>query len=374
MIIDARTFLGLYYSQMNYHAEGMESIESIIDLAMKHGNKRRLAQIYIIIGSYQAVVEEDFSKAVGNFEKAIKISEEVNDFASLAMASMWYGDTLCVLCKFEKAEHEFDRALNIAKAANSLWGIAQIKSSIALFLNLNQGRIDLALETGREAKGLAEESGDIHSKAMSYLSYGAACYHKGLLEEAEKNLMEGLIYCEKIDHRFYGAYSHMILGNTYFTLKDIQRAQYHYRQTIEILKRNGLFPSWLEFSRISLGMVKIITGERGIDLKLLYSHASRNSHPSFDGNIRRNLAFILLNINNRHMSEAEDWIKKAVESDSQNGTMWQLGMDYALYADLLKRKDHKSKAKEKLSKGIEILKECGADGWMEKYQRELATL
>jgi predicted ATPase/class 3 adenylate cyclase len=373
-IIDARTFLGLYYSQMNYHAEGMKSIESIIDLAMKHGNKRSLAQIYIIIGSHHAVVKEDFSKSAENFKKAIKISEEVNDFASLALASLWYGSALCPLCEFEKAEREYDRALNIAINGNSLWGIAQIKSMIALFLHLSQGKIDLARETSREAKRIAEKSGDIHSKAMSYLSYGATCYHKGLLEDAETNLLQGLKYCEKIDHRFYGAYSHMYLGDNYLALKDNQKAEYHYRQATEILRRNGLFPSWLESSRLSVVMKKIITGERDIDLELLRSHASRNSYPYFDGIIKRNLAFILLHINERHLSEADDWIKQAIESHSQKGTMWQLGMDFVLHAGFFKRKGDKPKAKEKLAKGIDILKECGADGWVEKYKKELAAL
>jgi hypothetical protein len=32
------------------------------------------------------------------------------------------------------------------------------------------------------------------------------------------------------------------------------------------------------------------------------------------------------------------------------------------------------KRKETLTKAIEILKECGADGWVEKYEKELAAL
>jgi len=38
--------------------------------------------------------------------------------------------------------------------------------------------------------------------------------------------------------------------------------------------------------------------------------------------------------------------------------------DHALYAELFKRKGDQSKAKENLNKAIEILKECGADGWV----------
>jgi len=83
---------------------------------------------------------------------------------------------------------------------------------------------------------------------------------------------------------------------------------------------------------------------------------------------------ILLNIDDQHKSEAEEWIKKAIEAAKKNGMIWDLGRDYALYANLFKRKGDRQKAKENLGKAIEILKECGADGWVEKYEKELAAL
>ena len=44
------------------------------------------------------------------------------------------------------------------------------------------------------------------------------------------------------------------------------------------------------------------------------------------------------------------------------------------YAELFKRKGDRSKAKELLGKAIELLKECGADRWVEKYEKELVAL
>jgi hypothetical protein len=52
--------------------------------------------------------------------------------------------------------------------------------------------------------------------------------------------------------------------------------------------------------------------------------------------------------------------------------MWHMGMAYALYSDLFKRKGDRSKAKENLAKAIEIMTDCGADGWVTKYEDELA--
>ena len=52
----------------------------------------------------------------------------------------------------------------------------------------------------------------------------------------------------------------------------------------------------------------------------------------------------------------------------------EMGMNYALYAELFKRKGDQPKARENLDKAIKILIKCGADGWVEKYEKELALL
>ena len=111
-----------------------------------------------------------------------------------------------------------------------------------------------------------------------------------------------------------------------------------------------------------------------IDLELLYAYATENKSKHYEGWLLRNIGEILLNIDDQHLDDAEDWIEKAHEADKRNGMMWHLGRDYALYAELFKRRGDQSKAKEKLNMAIEILKECGADGWVEKYEKELAEL
>jgi tetratricopeptide (TPR) repeat protein len=75
-----------------------------------------------------------------------------------------------------------------------------------------------------------------------------------------------------------------------------------------------------------------------------------------------------------HLSDAEDWARKAFEADENHGTRWSLACDYVFYADLCKRKGNPKKAKENLNKAIEIFTECGADGWQNKAEEEMAAL
>ena len=97
-IIDTRTIVGLYLTQMNYFVDAREAIISIFDLAIKNNKKRRLPQLYTIIGTYNYMVEEDFPEAFNNFEVALNISEEEHDILSSFFVNFWLAIALSLNC------------------------------------------------------------------------------------------------------------------------------------------------------------------------------------------------------------------------------------------------------------------------------------
>jgi len=111
-----------------------------------------------------------------------------------------------------------------------------------------------------------------------------------------------------------------------------------------------------------------------VDLESLYAHSRNNRVKVIEGYMSRYIGEILLNIDEQHISEAVHWIQKAIEVDQKNRMMFNLGRDYLLFADLFKRKGDRLKAQENLGKAIEIFEGCGADGWMEKAEKELISL
>jgi len=56
----------------------------------------------------------------------------------------------------------------------------------------------------------------------------------------------------------------------------------------------------------------------------------------------------------------------------RNGTSFELARDYLVYGEVLKRKENETQASENLQEAIEIFRKCGADGWVERYEKELA--
>ena len=373
-IIDSRTVLGLYMTQLNHHVEAKEAINPIINLAVKHDYKKRLCQIYTILGSYYWLVEDNYPETFKVLEQAFKISEEVKDIVSLVLANYWYACALGWNCEFERSAKHFQKALDINLAAKNLWGIVVMKSTLVNNCYYWAGKIDLGFKTTEEAVRIAEESGDIYSKANSYTSHGNSCLGRGLLEQAEKYLLMGSEFCERINFPSWNGAAESHLGETYFEMGDFSLSEKHYEKASWIWENNRIAPSFANLAKLGLARSRVKNKERDVNLESAYDYFRKNKVRVIEGYFQRQIGEILLNIDNQHLSEAEHWIQKAIESDKGNQTIFNLGKDYALYADLFKRKGDRLKAQENLGKAIEILKDCGADGWVEKYEKELATI
>jgi tetratricopeptide (TPR) repeat protein len=221
---------------------------------------------------------------------------------------------------------------------------------------------------------MAEESGDMQSKAMAYTSHGYSCFCKGFLNEAEEYLLQASDFCDRIDLLEFGSAANSGLGEIYFNRGEYQKCQDFCDKAICLAERGRVARSYVSFYKVTLARAKVLNNEKDVDLESLYQYEAENKLKIYDGLISRYMAEILLNIDDKHMSEAEERVRKAIEADKRNGTMWDLAMANALYAELLKRKGDLPGAQEKLNQAIEIYRECGADGWLKKAQDDLAAI
>jgi class 3 adenylate cyclase/tetratricopeptide (TPR) repeat protein len=372
-IVDARTTLGLYWGQIAHYIQAKDAVGPVAELALKLGYKRRISQIYSTLGGYSWFVEEDYPRAHRYLTDGLSIAEELNDLPSLAFANTWLGLVLSFNCEYEKASYHLGRSLEINIAANSIWGIAYIKSVTAWVYDL-QGKIDLGFKESHEALQTAEESGDIYSKAWSYTYHGYSCYCKGLLREAEEYWVKGINFGERINDPTALCPSYFFLGETYLHMGKYDQARDVFQKAISVFEQHRILPSELKLGRLALALVKILGGDVDIELQPLYRYQAASKTKVWEGYMQRYLSAILMNIGKEHLPEAESWIRKAIEDDSRNGTRWSLAQDFAHYAELCKRKGDLTMAKEKLSKAIDIFKECGADGWVKKTEEALAAI
>ena len=252
--------------------------------------------------------------------------------------------------------------------------IAFAKGLMSTFNYIFYGKADLAYQMSRESLQMAQESGDIYLKGMAYSSCGMACYCKGLFDEAENSLLQALPLCSKTALLGWETWGTGFLGHAYVDMGNYKKALDTYQRGISILEPMKLFPFWINLWKISIARLKVFSNDQDIDLNKVFEYYKNIKVKIAKGWAARYVAEILLNMDNRHLSEAEEWTRKAFEADESNGTMWSLACDYALSAELCTRKGDPEKAKENLNKAIEIFTECGADGWQNNAEEEMAAL
>jgi tetratricopeptide (TPR) repeat protein len=373
-IIDARTVLGLYYVQLAFPVEAKAAVVPRVDLAIKRNYKRRVSQINFILGFNYHFVDEDYPRALEYYEKATKIGKELNDLLTLVLANDFKGLCLCEAGEFEKALFCYAKALEINIMTNAHWGIVAVKMNIIVFVYANLGNSELAYQTSQETLGIANESGDISSKGFANLALGVSYYLKGCLKEAEDHLLKSFDLLQKSNQLAFAAFANTYLSAICLDMGEYETLQKLSERAISIYQNIGGGSSHILWMKISIALAKVMNDEKDINLDEIFKWYEEIINKWNKGLASNCIGKILLNVDDQHFSEAEDWIKRAVETNQKYGMRWKLARDYALYAELFKRKGDLPKAQESLTKAIEIFKECGADGWVEKYEKEMTSL
>ncbi len=373
-IIDARTILGLMFVQMLYYEESKEAIDPIVELAHQMNYEEKLPAILTIKGNYEILVIEDYLNGCKHFKDAVKISSRVNDTNSLLIANWRLALTYSLNCEFEKASRNFKQAFDICTAAKNLWGIARVRSYESFFLHFYPGNMNEAHLVAKDAIRNAEESGDTYSKAFAYPVLGISYYGKGWLKEAIKAFLKGVALCEKLNLSMWSAVARWIFAEVYFEVGEYQQSKHHYQVAVQLLEQSNAHASLTAINKIGVEMAVLRTDNKDIDMEVLNRYVAEGTYKYVKPWKAIYIAEILLNSNKHHSREADNWIRKAIQTAEQNHMMWHLAKSRVLYAEFFKRKGDTSKAKKQLFKAIEIFKECGADGWVEKYEKRLDSL
>jgi tetratricopeptide (TPR) repeat protein len=213
----------------------------------------------------------------------------------------------------------------------------------------------------------------VFSKTETYTAYGYSCYTKGLIDEAESQLRKGVTLGESIGY-LVSSFALALLGDVLFIKGQYEESQGCYNKALSIADQAEWYPSWQRIFKIASARVDLINGGRQLNLDEFRNYVRGNKLKFLEGWGRYYLAQVLMLSGQAGMEEAEAWITEAVDADARNGMKWNLARDHALYAEFFKTKGDTPKAKEQLTKAIDIFRECGADGWVTRTERELVSL
>ena len=367
-VISARSRLGMYLLQINHFVEAMNAVEPVITSVRGSIYGKLPGQIQTVMGCFYGFVEEDFPKSFVALDEAVRVAREEKHILTLSLASMWLGIFKAFECDFEKGMESIQQSVDIAVAAKNLWGIASMKAQMAYFCHYWSGRIDLHTNLSLEAFKTAEGSGDPISKGMSHITYGMAFYGSGDLKSAAHHILEGHRLCERIGMYGWAALGALSLAETYFSIGEYQKSQECYHKASRIWEDAKSQPSWKRCAHLGMARCGVMLGDGNLNLESLSDINVRNRVKVLDGWTCKFLGGIFLNLGGSHFAESERWIQKAIEADSRNRMRFHLGLDHALYGELFRCQGNRTKAREQFGKSVDILGECGANGWVVKYE------
>jgi tetratricopeptide (TPR) repeat protein len=250
-------------------------------------------------------------------------------------------------------------------------GMAYSKGSISIIHQI-EGNINSGYEIARESLMLAKERGDAFIKGMAYPAYGSACYQKGLFDEARTYLLEYMSSYEKAGPISWMGWAYTFLGSVYTDSKAYDEAINIYKRAISIWEDAMFSPSFTKYFHSCVMKVKVLKHDQDIELSELFSCYEDYKLTWGKGSTARNIGDVLLNMDENHYAEAGTWFQKAIKDDAENAIMWEMARDHAAYADWFRKKGDVQGARDQLTRAIDLFKECGADGWVEKYEKELA--
>jgi tetratricopeptide (TPR) repeat protein len=372
--IDARTVLGLYLIQLNHWVAAKDAVESVARLAREMGYRKRIVQIQSIMGTYYGLAKEDFPKALEAFDEALRIAAEEKDYLTLIMASAFAGISHAFDCNFENAKRLLQQAVDINVAAKSLWGISSQKAQLAFCCHFLQGDRKALKVLSTEALKIAKQSGDPISMGISNLSYGRGCYAEGGFKDAVEHAVQGKDMLDRIGMYGWAMGAWLCLAESYFEMKRYPEARQCYEGALGNCEKEQIMPSWMKLAQLGVARCDVLLGEKRPNVEWLRSTYGIIKLKAAKGWVCRYLGEIFLNLGDPYSAEAEPWMQKAIEEDARNGMKFHLGLDHALYGEFFKRQGDGARAQEQFGKAVEVLRECGADGWVEKYKKELAAI
>jgi class 3 adenylate cyclase/tetratricopeptide (TPR) repeat protein len=372
--IDARVTLANICQNINRYAEARETLVPIMELVHRLDYREKLSAIYVAMAIYLLMVEEKIDQETLHLiREAQKLARAEHDSLSLWWACYYEAAYQISRCAFEDGEASLFQILKMSETAGVVVGKGVAMFNIATFIYIHDGRIDLAMKVSQQVLKLAIDNDDPLLKAGSYMACGLSFFTKGLFSEAEENLRLAIEWGQKAD--FVGA---LFSDFLYLGLIRFEDGRYHEAQEccdnlLALHDRINLWPSMARLAKL----LKVAAGIKG------HLNPGGNSVDEFElQEIRIKpletgaalvMADIYLHRNKGRMDKAESWIKRAVETSEQNRMPWDLARAYALYGEFFQKKGDPTQAREKLNKAIDLMRSIGADGWVKRYEEDLAA-
>jgi len=363
-------------------------------LAETLDDKARLGMFYAWLG-FVLWFRERFTDSYEYLCKAIQIGEDINNQKVIGYGCTWLCWTCAELGLFDEAITHGNRAQKIAKILDSDHYL-YFKSLAALaHTYIYKGEIKKALDAGQ----MLLDYGHAHSNIRSLnLGYTFICYGHFTAGDYLLAIEYGQKAIQISVDPLYSIGSNLLMGFSHAFLGEFEKIGETAKQHWEFLQAVGC-GVWGTMAEILVGLTYIANGQMSKGLKMVenvrdvYQTNKRSGRlampeyvlgkiylqivegedlPSFSV-LARNIGFMVKNVPAAG-KKAEDHFKRTIEIAKEIGAKSWIAVSYRDLGLLHKAKKRTDKAKECISKAIELFEQCEAEVYLKQAREALASL
>ncbi len=399
-----------YYKKAAEKAENKYGCQNAIDLYSKAlhiavegdlSDKKRwsimekLADLHQKTGKYKEALDflekiqeeepsSDFKKKVsckiaelyeykGRYENAINIVEdnleeytnrsEVED-VELGRLLQRRGWIKMNMGRYESAERDFKKALEVVKKMEDEKEIAQIKHALGT-VRLRKGDHQGAIDSLKESLKIKKDSGDLEGKAVSLINLSEVYLKEGELEKALDKIERSLEILKDTGEKTTFSIALLNKGNVHLRKGEMERAHEYYLESLNQLEDLGHFKG-LSICLNNLGNHQLKEGECEVALE----NYQRSLEISEDIDFRYGLALTSCNMGKAYaekgeFSKAEEHLNRSLEISRDIGSDVLIIYGLLILADVLVEKGELGRALEEVQKVLPLLENKD----LEEYQK-----
>ena len=252
---EARVLAGLgeaHYWLGEYPA-ATAALERSVALAQVHDDAFALAHALRFLGDIAINVEADVNKAEALLDRSLSAAEKVGDDFAITRTLLFAGWVPWTRDRFDEAEAIWRRALSLA-GTKDRW--ARVRALTSLSINqMETKNFDEALRLIEEASGLAVETGDQFSVAVTAVQKGRVFEDLGRFEESLQWLDKGIAIFAELGARWELADARAERGISKRELGRFDEAEedlrYAIRASEDLGERQLAGWTWRAFARVA---------------------------------------------------------------------------------------------------------------------------
>jgi len=358
-----KVYVGLMLASVNqilgHNREILRILIPLEKLASEIGDLFSLGRIHVILGY---LLEQDlkWDEALEKLRKGLKTSEELDDVENVIWAHYVLGELNCAVGNFDKAIEHSKNGIKIVeeRRGKEKWR-ASTHHIILGSTYILKGDLDQAEDNCITALEYGEMARDPVLMSHALVHYAGACGEKGNVEKAKELLERGLELAQRVDNiggiivNFYG------LGYLYAVKREYERSIEYCEETKKLSDEFGSYKTFAAMAEIYKASSYLHSGDLENAFQCLAT-SFELAPPAFKGIVYRFYGEAYSLKSPPEYDKAQSNFEKSIEICERLGMKLELGRAYASYGKTLKQKGEPEKAREYLSKAINLFKQCGA--------------